>query len=148
MADGVAAAALWALVEEAEIEALVGGQSDMQRFAVGGASVVLGPSGSVIITAAGDALGDSGVWSAEEVRLVGEAPAPVTKRLLGDLEAWGADESSLPIHLAVRVAEGLLYLGTGRRQRAVGRCTAPGSRLSTWNPRRPAPKSAAPRHGG
>ncbi|MEV5644920.1 hypothetical protein AB0L67_33045 [Streptomyces flaveolus] len=118
MADGVAATALWALVEEAEIEALVGGPSDMQRFAVGGATVVLGPSGSVIITAAGDALGDSGVWSAEEVRLVGEAPAPVTKRLLGDLEAWGADESSLPIHLAVRVAEGLLYLGTGRRRRA------------------------------
>ncbi|MEV5666930.1 hypothetical protein [Streptomyces flaveolus] len=118
MADGVAATALWALVEEAEIEALVGGPSDMQRFAVGGATVVLGLSGSVIITAAGDALGDSGVWSAEEVRLVGEAPAPVTKRLLGDLEAWGADESSLPIHLAVRVAEGLLYLGTGRRRRA------------------------------
>ncbi|MFD5450619.1 hypothetical protein ACWDTR_28300 [Streptomyces sp. NPDC003470] len=72
----------------------------------------------MIITAAGDALGGSGVWSAEEVRLIGEAPAPVTKRLLGDLEAWGADESSLPIHLAVRVAEGLLYLGTGRRGRA------------------------------
>ncbi|MEU6106558.1 hypothetical protein [Streptomyces flaveolus] len=118
MADGVAATALWALVEEAEIEALAGDPSDMQRFAVGGATVVLGTSGSVVITAAGDALGDSGVWSAEEVRLVGEAPAPVTKRLLGDLEAWGADESSLPIHLAVRVAEGLLYLGTGRRMRA------------------------------
>ncbi|MFF8884074.1 hypothetical protein [Streptomyces flaveolus] len=118
MADEVAATALWTLVEEAEIEALAGGLSDMQRFAVGGATVVLGTLGSVIITAAGDALGDSGVWSAEEVRLVGEVPAPVTKRLLGDLEAWGADESSLPIHLAVRVAEGLLYLGTGRRRRA------------------------------
>ncbi|MER6847015.1 hypothetical protein AB0A81_26410 [Streptomyces flaveolus] len=118
MADGVAATALWTLVEEAEIEALAGGPSDMQRFTVGGATVVLGTSGSVVITAAGDALGDSGVWSAEEVRLIGEAPAPVTKRLLGDLEAWGADESSLPIHLAVRLPEGLLYLGTGRRRRA------------------------------
>ncbi|MFD8201196.1 hypothetical protein [Streptomyces sp. NPDC059701] len=118
MADGIVATALWTLVEEAEIEALAGDPSDMQRFAVGGATVVLGTSGSVIITAAGDALGGSGVWSAEEVRLIGEAPAPVTKRLLGDLEAWGADESSLPIHLAVRVAEGLLYLGTGRRGRA------------------------------
>ncbi|MER7720899.1 hypothetical protein ABTX99_28870 [Streptomyces flaveolus] len=57
MADGVAATALWTLVEEAEIEALTGKPSDTQRFTVGGATVVLGPSGSVIITAAGDALG-------------------------------------------------------------------------------------------
>ncbi|MCG8969075.1 hypothetical protein [Streptomyces sp. CL12-4] len=118
MADGVAAIALWALVEEAEIEALVGGSADAQRFAVGGATVVLGSSGSVVITAAGDAMGDSGVWSAEEVRLLGEAPAPVTRRLLGDLEVWGADESSLPIHLAVRLDDGLLFLGTGRRRHA------------------------------
>ncbi|WP_225634307.1 hypothetical protein [Streptomyces solaniscabiei] len=118
MADGVAATALWALMEEAEIEALVGGPGGVQRFTVGGATVVLGPSGSVVVTAARDALGDSGVWSAEEVRLVGEAPEPVTKRLLGGLEAWGADELSLPLHLAVRLPEGLLYLGTGRLSRA------------------------------
>jgi hypothetical protein len=58
------------------------------------------------------------VWNAEEVRLAGPAPAPVTKRLLGGLEAWGADESSLPIHLAVRLTEGLLHLDTGRLSRA------------------------------
>lgn len=118
MADGVAATALWVLVEETEIEALAGGPAGAQRFTVSGATVVLGPSGSVIITAAGDVLGHSGVWSAEEVRLVGPAPAPVTKRLLGDPEAWVADESSLPIHLAVRIDEGLLYLGRGRLSRA------------------------------
>jgi alkylhydroperoxidase family enzyme len=75
MAGGVAATALWALMDEAEIEALAGDPSDVRRFTVGGATVVLVPSGSVVITAARDALGDRGVWSAEEVRLVGEAPA-------------------------------------------------------------------------
>ncbi|MFC7015383.1 aldehyde dehydrogenase family protein [Streptomyces viridiviolaceus] len=118
MTDGVATTELWALVEEAEIEALAGGPADTQRFTVGGAIVLLGPSGSAVITVAGDALGHSGVWSAEEVRQVGPAPAPVTKRLLGGPEAWGADESSLPTHLAVRLAEGLLYLGTGRLRHA------------------------------
>lgn len=102
MADGAAATAMWVLVEETEIEALAGDSAGAQRFTVGGATVLLGPSGSVIITTAGDVPGHSGVWSAEEVRLVGPAPAPVTKRLLGDSEVWGADESSLPIHLRRR----------------------------------------------
>ncbi|MFE1203674.1 hypothetical protein ACFW5V_18500 [Streptomyces sp. NPDC058762] len=118
MADEAAATTMWVLVEETEIEALAGDPVGAQRFTVGGATVVLGPSGSVIITAPGDVPGHSGVWSAEEVRLVGPAPAPVTKRLLGDSEVWGADESSLPIHLAVRLDEGLLYLGRGRLSRA------------------------------
>ncbi|MEU0846861.1 hypothetical protein ABZ387_02690 [Streptomyces flaveolus] len=30
----------------------------------------------------------------------------MTKRLLGGLEAWGADESSLPIHLAAASMKG------------------------------------------
>lgn len=34
------------------------------------------------------------------------------------IQAWGADESSLPIHLAVRLDEGLLYLGRVRLSRA------------------------------
>ncbi|MFD5450620.1 hypothetical protein ACWDTR_28305 [Streptomyces sp. NPDC003470] len=37
---------LWALVGEAETEALAGGPDDVQRFTVGGATVVLGTSGA------------------------------------------------------------------------------------------------------
>ncbi|MER6523004.1 hypothetical protein ACFWHQ_38155 [Streptomyces sp. NPDC060334] len=106
-----------ALVFDAErIPALVGVSATAGRFTVGGASVVIGPSGMLITTETGDDPARSGVWNAEEVRLFGPAPAPVTERLMGS--PWGADESSLPIHIAVRVEEEVLYLGTAQVSQA------------------------------
>ncbi|MEV6161640.1 hypothetical protein AB0L71_06900 [Streptomyces sp. NPDC052052] len=91
--------------------ALVGGSAVAERFTVGGADVVIGPTGMVITTDASDDPTRSGVWSAKEVRLLGPAPAPVTERLIGSPS--GA-ETSLPIHIAVRVEAEVLYLGTAR----------------------------------
>ncbi|GGQ38108.1 hypothetical protein GCM10010266_71780 [Streptomyces griseomycini] len=97
-----------ALVFDRErVPMLVGGSVIAGRFRVGGASVVMGPAGMVIIAEASDAPARSGVWSAEEVRLIGPAPAPVTERLM----EWGKEGSS-PIHIAVRVGGEVLYLGT------------------------------------
>ncbi|MEU5256279.1 hypothetical protein [Streptomyces longwoodensis] len=101
------------LADEVQMEALVGSAATVERFMFGGATVVMGPSGTVAITEVGDALDRSCVWNAEEVRLVGQAPAPVMDRLVGRRGRVGADETSLPIHLAVRVGKRLLYLGTG-----------------------------------
>ncbi|MFF8798121.1 hypothetical protein [Streptomyces globisporus] len=98
------------------VSVLVGGSVTARRFTVGGAGVVIGPAGMVIITEASDAPARSGVWSAEEVRLIGPAPAPVTERLMGS--PWGVDESSLPIHIAVRLGEEVLYLGTAQVSQA------------------------------
>ncbi|MFJ7496831.1 hypothetical protein ACIQZB_37915 [Streptomyces sp. NPDC097727] len=98
------------------VPVLVGGSIAAGRFTAGGASVVIGPAGTVIIMEASDAPDRSGVWSAEEVRLIGPAPAPVTERLMGS--HWGVDQSSLPIHIAVRVEEEVLYLGTAQVSQA------------------------------
>ncbi|MEU6442627.1 hypothetical protein [Streptomyces sp. NPDC047046] len=106
-----------ALVFDREhVPALVGNSAAAERFTVGGAGVVMGPAGTVIIAEANDATAESGVWSAEEVRLAGRAPAPVTERLMG--APWGAVEGSLPIHVAVRVGGEVAYLGAARVSRA------------------------------
>ncbi|MFJ7207041.1 hypothetical protein ACIQWR_26350 [Streptomyces sp. NPDC098789] len=99
--------------------ALVGGEGTAGRCVVGGADVVIGSTGTLITMAAGDAPTRSGVWNAREVRLVGPAPEPVTERLTG--RPLGADGGPLPIHIAVRAAEGALYLGTASLSRA-GTC--------------------------
>lgn len=70
----------------------------------------------VIIVEASDAPAKSGVWSAEEVRLIGPAPTPVAERLMG--APWGVDEGSLPIHIAVRVGGEVLYLDTAQVSQA------------------------------
>lgn len=106
---------LGVLTDEAQAFALVGGAEDAERFTFGGATVVIGPVGTVIVTDAGDRGPDrSGVWNLEEVRLFGPAPAPVTERLTGRTWRWGADDEVLPVHLMVRVDDGLLYLGVSR----------------------------------
>ncbi|MFI1355252.1 hypothetical protein ACH4TV_17025 [Streptomyces sp. NPDC020898] len=106
-----------ALVFDGErISGLVGGSVTAGRFVVGGAGIVIGPAGTVIIAEANDAPARSGVWSAEEVRLIGPAPAPVTERLMRS--PWGADENPLPIHITVRLGEEVLYLGTAQVSRA------------------------------
>ncbi|MFK0201763.1 hypothetical protein [Streptomyces lavendulae] len=70
----------------------------------------------MIIVEAGDSPARSGVWSAEAVRLVGPAPAPVAERMMGSPHT--ADEGSLPIHIAVRLGGEALYLGTAKVSRA------------------------------
>lgn len=110
-------AAIPALVfDEEHVSVLVGGSVSAGRFMVGGANIVIGQAGTVITVEAGDSPARSGVWSAEKVRLIGPAPAPVTERLMGS--PWAADESSLQIHIAVRLGEEALYLGTAKVSQA------------------------------
>ncbi|MFJ6523089.1 hypothetical protein ACIQJ4_33115 [Streptomyces filamentosus] len=115
--DDQVPAAVPALVFEREcVPVLVGGSVGLGCFSVGGAGVVVGPAGTVVVVEAGDAPARSGVWNAEEVRLVGPAPAPVMERLMG--APWGAGGGELPIHIAVRAGGGVLYLGTAWMSRA------------------------------
>ncbi|MFH9575594.1 hypothetical protein ACH4MG_34280 [Streptomyces sp. NPDC017454] len=110
-------AALPALVfDEEHVPVLVGGAASAGRFMVGGATIGIGQAGMVIIAEASAAPARSGVWSADEVRLIGPAPAPVTERLMGS--PWGTDESSWPIHIAVRLGGEVLYLGTAKLSQA------------------------------
>ncbi|MFG2985420.1 hypothetical protein ACGFYQ_29870 [Streptomyces sp. NPDC048258] len=104
------------LFDDGRIPVLVGGSAIAGRYMVGGAVVVIGPAGMVIIVKAGDRPGLSGVWNAEEVRLIGPAPAPVAERLMGS--PCSGDEGSSPIHIAVGMEEEVLYLGIGRISRA------------------------------
>ncbi|MDG9723772.1 MULTISPECIES: hypothetical protein [unclassified Streptomyces] len=61
--------------DEEHVSVLVGGTASGGRFMVGGATIVMGRAGMVIIAEASEAPARSGVWSAEEVRLIGPAPA-------------------------------------------------------------------------
>ncbi|WP_369779857.1 hypothetical protein [Streptomyces sp. R33] len=102
--------------DDERIPVLVGGSATAGRYMVGGAVVVIGPAGTVIIAKAGDAPGVSGVWNAEEVRLLGPAPGPVAERLMGSPR--GGDEGPFPVHIAVGVGDEVLYLGTSQVSRA------------------------------
>ncbi|MGW0081149.1 hypothetical protein [Streptomyces sp. NPDC003393] len=94
MVEQVPALPLGVLTGEAQAFALVGDAEDTERLTFGGATVVIGPAGTVIVTEAGYRGPDkSGVWNAEEVRLFGPAPATATERLAGrtpDTE-WGSE---------------------------------------------------------
>ncbi|MET8829409.1 hypothetical protein ABZX40_26145 [Streptomyces sp. NPDC004610] len=116
------------LLTEADAYALAGGPAAARDdHHVGGATVVIGDAGTVVVVAAGDRPGGSGVWNAEEVRIVGPAPAPVRQRLLDPLAERGATGTESPVHLLARVPEGsVLYLGTGRVTQA-GTTLPPGS---------------------
>ncbi|MFB7374806.1 hypothetical protein ACFC0D_33760 [Streptomyces sp. NPDC056222] len=100
--------------DQERLPVLVGDSVMTERFTVGGAGVVVGPVGMVIIAEASDVPVRSGVWNAEEVRLIGPAPAQVTERLMG----WGGDEGPLPIHIAVRVEGEVMYLGAAQVSQA------------------------------
>ncbi|MFF6994511.1 hypothetical protein ACFY93_06050 [Streptomyces sp. NPDC008313] len=104
---------------------LCGGTAATESFTFGNATVGIGDAGTLIIVAAGDALDRSCVWNADEVRLLGPAPTPVRQRLLKEPWERGTSEAKLPVHLAVRTPEGLLYLGTGSVTRA-GTVVQPG----------------------
>ena len=102
-----------AVVDESRVHRLVGSWAATRRFTVGGATVVVGPEGTVIIAEPGDGLNRSGVWSAQEYRLIGAAPTPLAERLVGS-RTWSADHSQLPIHLLARFERELVYLGRAR----------------------------------
>ncbi|WP_331733166.1 hypothetical protein OHU34_43760 (plasmid) [Streptomyces sp. NBC_00080] len=107
------------VLTEAQAFALAGGVEEAEHFAFGAAMAVIGPSGTVIVIEAGDGGSDkSGVWNAEEVRLIGPAPRPVTERLVGRRWTWGAGDEVLPLHFMVRIEDGLLYLGVSRTVQA------------------------------
>ncbi|MER5529488.1 hypothetical protein ABT075_33720, partial [Streptomyces sp. NPDC002677] len=114
------------LVDDEWAYALCGGTVARESFTLGSATVVIGDAGTLIIVEAGDALDWSCVWNADEVRLLGPAPAPVRKRLVEEPWERGTDDRKLPVHLTVRDAEGLMYLGTGSVTRA-GTVLRPGS---------------------
>ncbi|MER7925247.1 hypothetical protein ABTY96_19275 [Streptomyces sp. NPDC096057] len=101
------------LVDDERAYALCGSTAAREWFTFGSAIVIIGEAGTLIIVEAGDVLGTSCVWNADEVRLVGPAPTPVRKRLMDEPWERGMDEKELPVHLMVRNSEGLVYLGTG-----------------------------------
>ncbi|MFG2325339.1 hypothetical protein [Streptomyces sp. NPDC048568] len=101
------------LVDEERAYTLCGGTAATESFTFGSATVGIGDAGTLIIVAAGDALDRSCVWNADEVRLIGPAPTAVMQRLLEDPWERGTSEAKLSVHLAVRLSEGLVYLGTG-----------------------------------
>lgn len=77
MADHSPAISLMSLVNDMQAYALCGDTTAAESFTFGSATIVIGAAGTVIIVEAGDALDRSGVWNAEEVRLLGPAPTPV-----------------------------------------------------------------------
>ncbi|MEU9447647.1 hypothetical protein [Streptomyces sp. NPDC048277] len=114
------------LVDDERAYALCGSTAAREWFIFGSATVIIGDAGTLIMVEAGDTLGRSCVWNADEVRLVGPAPTPVRKRLMDEPWERGIDDKKLPVHLTVRNSEGLLYLGTGSVARA-GTVFRPGS---------------------
>lgn len=113
------------LVDEERAYALCGDTAATESFTFGSATVGIGDAGTLIIVAAVDALDRSCVWNADEVRLLGPAPTPVGQRLLEEPWERGAGEAQLPVHVAVRNSEGLVYLGTGSVTQA-GTVVGPG----------------------
>ncbi|MFD4955818.1 hypothetical protein [Streptomyces sp. NPDC058451] len=94
---------------------------DSEAFPVSGAIIAVGPSSAVIIANPGDDPEVSGVWNAQEFRLVGPAPAPVASRLMGPMPFTTAGTPPEPlVHLFVRLDGGCVYLGVVR----VSRCEA------------------------
>ncbi|MFI9183785.1 hypothetical protein ACIGXG_16355 [Streptomyces goshikiensis] len=88
---------------------------DAEVFPVPGAIVVVGPSSTVIIAHPGDDPEVSGVWNAQEFRLVGPAPAPVVSRLMGPMPFTTPGTPPQPlVHLFVRLDDGCVHLGVVR----------------------------------
>lgn len=118
MVDGNSDPARGDVLGEGRALALIGAASTAERLPVGGATMIIGPAGTLLIVTAGDVPGRSGVWNAQEIRLLGPAPASVLERLW----EWAG------FHLLVRVDEGLLYLGTGHVEQ-IGSHLPPGGTL-------------------
>lgn len=118
MVDHSSAIPPMSLLNDIQAFGLAGDAATRDDYTFSSATVVIGDAGTVIIVEAVDALDRSGVWNTEEVRLLGPAPTPVRQRLVDQPGEWGAADMRLPVHLAVRVPDGLVYLGTGSVARA------------------------------
>src|SRR5687767_1598833 len=105
-------------LDAARLDALVGGAAGVERLVLPGALVVVSAAGTVVVTEPGEGTGRSGVWSADEIRLLGPAPAPVMERLLGRTWKWSIKGTLLPLHVVTRLEESLVYLGAGGVERA------------------------------
>ncbi|WUD77793.1 hypothetical protein OG937_41835 [Streptomyces sp. NBC_00510] len=116
MADENPGPALGDVLDDGQARALIGATSGAEDLPVGGATMTIGSAGTLIIVDAGDVPGRSGVWNAQEIRLLGPAPAPVLERL------WDPPG----FHLMARVDEGLLHLGTGHAE-VIGSHLPPGA---------------------
>ncbi|MER5990551.1 hypothetical protein [Streptomyces viridosporus] len=113
MVDHSSAMPPMSLLNDMQAFALSGDAATRDSYTFGSATAVIGNAGTVITVEAGDALDRSSVWNAEEVRLLGPAPTPVRKRLVDQPWERGTTDARLPVHLMVRLPEGLVYLGTG-----------------------------------
>ncbi|MEZ0096235.1 hypothetical protein [Streptacidiphilus sp. EB129] len=93
--------------------------TEAQRFTVGGASVVVGTTATVVIADAVDDPTVSSVWNDQEFRLHGPTPAAAASRLTGRAMSTGAEaDRDQPVHLFVRVDELCTYLGLVRHSRS------------------------------
>ncbi|WP_330455984.1 hypothetical protein OIB37_03375 [Streptomyces sp. NBC_00820] len=100
-------------VDETEAVDLAGPDADV--FPASGATVVLGTSSTVVIVEAGDDPAVSGVWNAEEFRLIGPAASPVASRLMGSTPSTTVGTPvDPPVHLFVRLDGACLYLGVAQ----------------------------------
>lgn len=86
------------------------------RVPVPGAVVVLGAQATVVLADAGDDPEASTVWNHEEFRLLGPGPASVAERFGGGCGCGGNRPVDLPFHLAVRLGDRCIYLGTVQRR--------------------------------
>ncbi|GHA61805.1 hypothetical protein GCM10010391_53900 [Streptomyces anthocyanicus] len=125
MADHPHGISRMSLVDEEWAYTLCGGTASTECFTFGSTTVGIGDAGTLIVVADGDALDRSCVWNADEVRLVGPAPTAVMQRLLEEPWERATGQTKLSVHLAVRLSEGLVYLGTGSVTRA-GTVARPG----------------------
>ncbi|MDT0330868.1 hypothetical protein [Nocardiopsis lambiniae] len=108
-------------IDAAGMAALTGGV--VERAVFRHAELLLGEHGVLVVVDSGDGPDRSGVWSDREVRLLGEVP--VTPRLRGilDTDPWRLPRVEPPLlHVAVRLDDGHLYLGTA----TMARWTTPG----------------------
>ncbi|PWI11436.1 hypothetical protein DIZ27_05160 [Streptomyces sp. NWU339] len=101
---------LGAPLTEADVLALTGADATaVERHVLSGTEVLSGPEGAVFTVEAGDQPGRSGVWNADEIRLVGPASEPVVALLRWN--PWRGEHP--PLHFAVRTPQDTLYLGKG-----------------------------------
>ncbi|WP_148086099.1 hypothetical protein [Actinocorallia herbida] len=97
------------IVDEGVANAVAG--PELRSFTVGGATVLTGSEGLVIIAGIGDDLAASGVRSHRRFELKGEVPAGFDQVLEDKLHDF-------PHHLFVRTPDGLLSAGSGRCRRS------------------------------
>ncbi|MCF2527127.1 hypothetical protein [Yinghuangia soli] len=99
-----------------------------------GTVFVLAKAATAVVMAASDDWAFSGVRDARSFTIVGPIPEDVEPRLVGRFEWFypsGDGDREMPLHIFVRVAAGLLYLGIAGRER--GREITWSGALAEWS---------------